>query len=132
VAFSFSGLRPIPRNREKTTKQKTENMKMTKDECNKCGSLSTLRHPEGTVQCLECKHETPPPLGLRPRPAQPPPAITVGRYRKADGFPTRHFAIHIDGDLLAVTVYRKGAEAVRLKFLEALGSATQVEITTPK
>ena len=38
--------------------------------------------------------------------------IEVTRYRKRDGFPTRYWAVLIDGDLLAVTLYRKGAEAV--------------------
>ena len=38
--------------------------------------------------------------------------IEVTRYRKRDGFPTRYWAVLIDGELLAVTLYRKGAEAV--------------------
>jgi hypothetical protein len=38
--------------------------------------------------------------------------IEVTRYRKADGFPTRYWAVIVDGELLAVTLYRKGALAV--------------------
>jgi hypothetical protein len=118
---------------KQTTNNKTNNiMKMTKDECMKCGAFSTLRSSEGAIRCLECQHETAPPFASRQRPAQSPPEITVGRYRKPDGFPSRNFAILFDGDLLAVTVYRKGAEAVRLKFMEVLGGTApaQVEITT--
>jgi hypothetical protein len=38
--------------------------------------------------------------------------VEVTRYRKRDGWPTRHWAVIVNGELLAVTVYRKGAEAV--------------------
>lgn len=38
--------------------------------------------------------------------------IEVARYRKPDGFLTRHWAVFVNGDLLAVTLYRKGALAV--------------------
>ena len=38
--------------------------------------------------------------------------IEVKRYRKQDGYATRYWAIYVDGELLAVTVYRKGAEAI--------------------
>ena len=38
--------------------------------------------------------------------------VEVARYRKHDGWPTRHWAVFVNGDLLAVTVYRKGADAV--------------------
>jgi hypothetical protein len=38
--------------------------------------------------------------------------VEVARYRKRDGWLTRHWAVFVNGDLLAVTVYRKGAEAV--------------------
>ncbi len=38
--------------------------------------------------------------------------IEVARYRKPDGWPTRHWAVFVNGDLLAVTLYRKGALAV--------------------
>jgi hypothetical protein len=38
--------------------------------------------------------------------------IEVKRYRKADGYATRFWAIYVNGELLAVTVYRKGAEAI--------------------
>lgn len=36
----------------------------------------------------------------------------VTRYYKASGRPTRYWAVKVDGELLAVTLYRKGAEAV--------------------
>ncbi|MCP5535404.1 MAG: hypothetical protein H7A51_04120 [Akkermansiaceae bacterium] len=36
----------------------------------------------------------------------------VTRYLKSDGYPSRYWAVLVDGELLAVTVYRKGAEAV--------------------
>ena len=38
--------------------------------------------------------------------------IEVKRYRKPDGYATRHWAVYVDGELLAVIVYRKGAEAI--------------------
>jgi hypothetical protein len=38
--------------------------------------------------------------------------VEVEKYRKPDGFPTRHWAVFLNGDLLAVTLYRKGALAV--------------------
>jgi hypothetical protein len=38
--------------------------------------------------------------------------VEVARYRKPDGWPTRHWAVFVNGDLLAVTLYRKGALAV--------------------
>lgn len=38
--------------------------------------------------------------------------VEVARYRKPDGFPTRHWAVFLNGDLLVVTLYRKGALAV--------------------
>ncbi len=38
--------------------------------------------------------------------------IEVTRYRKPDGYPSRYWAVSVDGELLAVTVYRKGAVAV--------------------
>ena len=38
--------------------------------------------------------------------------IEVTRYRKPDGYASRYWAVFIDGELLAVTLYRKGAEAV--------------------
>lgn len=38
--------------------------------------------------------------------------IEVMKYRKADGFTTRYWAVYVDGDLLAVMLYRKGARAV--------------------
>ena len=44
--------------------------------------------------------------------------VEVRRYRKDDGFPTRYWAVYVDGDLLAVTLYRKGAEAIADKLLD--------------
>ena len=38
--------------------------------------------------------------------------IEVARYRKADGYATRYWSVMVNGELLVVTVYRKGAEAV--------------------
>ena len=38
--------------------------------------------------------------------------VEVRKYLKADGFPTRYWSVVLDGELLAVTLYRKGAEAV--------------------
>ncbi len=38
--------------------------------------------------------------------------IEVKRYRKYDGYATRYWAVYVDGELLAVTVYRKGAQAI--------------------
>lgn len=38
--------------------------------------------------------------------------VEVTRFRKRDGYVTRHWAVMVDGELLAVTLYRKGAEAV--------------------
>lgn len=37
--------------------------------------------------------------------------VEVTRYRKVDGFLTRHWAVTVNGELLAVTLYRKGALA---------------------
>ena len=38
--------------------------------------------------------------------------IEVKKYRKVDGYVTRYWAVYVDGDLLAVMLYRKGAQAV--------------------
>jgi hypothetical protein len=38
--------------------------------------------------------------------------IEVKRYRKPDGYATRFWAIYVDGELLAVTVYRRCAQAI--------------------
>ena len=38
--------------------------------------------------------------------------VEVTKYRKPDGYATRYWSVIVDGELLAVTVYRKGAEAV--------------------
>ena len=38
--------------------------------------------------------------------------VEVARYRKPDGYATRYWSVIVDGELLAVTVYRRGAQAV--------------------
>ncbi len=38
--------------------------------------------------------------------------IEVKRYHKADGYRTRYWAVYVDGELLAVVLYRKGAVAI--------------------
>ena len=38
--------------------------------------------------------------------------IEVRKYRKPDGYATRYWGIYVDGELLAVVLYRKGAEAI--------------------
>ena len=38
--------------------------------------------------------------------------VEMRRYRKPDGYPTRYWAVYVDGEILAVVVYRKGAEAI--------------------
>jgi len=38
--------------------------------------------------------------------------IEIKRYRKPDGYATRHWAVYVDGELLAVVLYRKGARAI--------------------
>ena len=38
--------------------------------------------------------------------------VEVTKYRKTDGYATRYWSVSVNGELLAVTVYRKGAEAV--------------------
>ena len=38
--------------------------------------------------------------------------VAVETYRKPDGYATRYWSVTVNGELLAVTVYRKGAEAV--------------------
>ena len=38
--------------------------------------------------------------------------VHVARYRKADGYQSRFWSVTVDGELLAVTVYRRGAQAV--------------------
>ena len=38
--------------------------------------------------------------------------VEVTRYLKPDGYPSRYWAVMVDGELLVVTLYRKGAEAV--------------------
>lgn len=48
--------------------------------------------------------------------------IEVRPYIKPDGFRTRYFAVYIGGQLLAVTLYKKGALAVA-RALESLATA---------
>jgi 6-phosphogluconolactonase (cycloisomerase 2 family) len=38
--------------------------------------------------------------------------VEVTKYRKPDGYLTRYWSVMVDGELLAVTLYRKGAVAV--------------------
>jgi hypothetical protein len=38
--------------------------------------------------------------------------IEIKRYRKPDGFVSRYWGIYVDGELLAVVLYRKGARAI--------------------
>lgn len=38
--------------------------------------------------------------------------VEVAKYRKPDGYLTRYWSVSVDGELLDVTLYRKGAEAV--------------------
>ena len=38
--------------------------------------------------------------------------IEVKPYLKPDGYRTRHWAVYVDGELLAVVLYRKGAMAI--------------------
>jgi hypothetical protein len=38
--------------------------------------------------------------------------IEVKRYRKPDGYPSRYLGVYVDGELLAVVLYRKGALAI--------------------
>ena len=38
--------------------------------------------------------------------------VEVEKYRKTDGYATRYWSVTVNGELLAVTLYRKGAEAV--------------------
>jgi len=38
--------------------------------------------------------------------------IEVKRYLKPDGYATRYWAVYVAGELLAVVVYRKGAQAI--------------------
>jgi hypothetical protein len=38
--------------------------------------------------------------------------VEVLKYRKPDGYATRYWSVQVNGELLVVTLYRKGAEAV--------------------
>ena len=38
--------------------------------------------------------------------------IEIRKYRKPDGYATRYWGVYVDGELLAVVVYRKGAQAI--------------------
>jgi hypothetical protein len=38
--------------------------------------------------------------------------IEVKPYLKSDGYRTRYWAVYVDGELLAVVLYRKGAQAI--------------------
>jgi hypothetical protein len=45
--------------------------------------------------------------------------IEVKRYLKPDGYPTRYWGIYVDGELLAVVLYRKGAVAITEMLMKA-------------
>ena len=47
--------------------------------------------------------------------------IEVKRYQKQDGYATRYWAIYVDSELLAVTVYRNGARAIADKLVQMRG-----------
>ncbi len=47
--------------------------------------------------------------------------IEIRRYRR-----TRHWAVYVDGELLAVVVYRKGAEAVAEKIRSMADVAKEI------
>lgn len=51
--------------------------------------------------------------------------VEVKRYRKSDGWTTRYWAVYVDEELLAVVLYRKGAEAVALRLLELTALVTR-------
>ncbi|MGA0846277.1 MAG: hypothetical protein ACO3RV_07010 [Luteolibacter sp.] len=38
--------------------------------------------------------------------------IEIKRYKKPDGYATRYWGVYVDGELLAVVLYRKGAMAI--------------------
>ncbi|MFZ9937948.1 MAG: hypothetical protein ACO3JG_12965 [Luteolibacter sp.] len=38
--------------------------------------------------------------------------IEIRKYRKPDGYATRYWGVYVDGKLLAVVLYRKGAQAI--------------------
>ena len=38
--------------------------------------------------------------------------VEVRRYRRSDGWLSRYWAVYVDGELLAVVLYRKGALAI--------------------
>ena len=38
--------------------------------------------------------------------------VDVRRYQKPDGWLSRYWAVYVDGELLAVVLYRKGAAAI--------------------
>jgi hypothetical protein len=38
--------------------------------------------------------------------------IEIRKYRKPDGYATRYWGVYVDGELLAVVLYRKGAQAI--------------------
>ena len=52
--------------------------------------------------------------------------IEVKRYLNSSGWPTRNWAVYLDGELLAVTVYRKGAEAVAGTISNLITHATSI------
>ena len=51
--------------------------------------------------------------------------VEVRRYRKDDGYAPRHWAVYVDGELLAVVLYRKGAEAIADMLLDVAYSPSR-------
>ncbi len=47
--------------------------------------------------------------------------IEVVRYQNRSGYVTRHWAVYLNGDLLTVTLYRKGALAVAAALMNLNG-----------
>lgn len=43
--------------------------------------------------------------------------IEITRYVKSDGWVSRYWAVYVGGDLLAVVLYKKGAQAIADKLL---------------
>jgi hypothetical protein len=53
--------------------------------------------------------------------------VEVEKYRKADGYVTRYWSVVVNGELLAVTLYRKGAEAVARAITNPYPHVTNLE-----
>ena len=57
--------------------------------------------------------------------------VEVTKYRKPDGYATRYWSVMVDGELLAVTVYRKGAEAASVFLIPILSNLSMVFFEIP-